>query len=156
MGRRGAVEPCMLWGPRGLQAHVFESCPQSECRLGFLTRGNSFLAGVTHPNLALDELRPMHYTKLFPTNTRPFRGLGSVAHTYLIPRGAGLEKCHLAGRVIPGPAGSQHSGRDEKQRRAGTYVCGRVVCEAAGGILVLVLCSPGKYFAWFKRGRGKT
>ncbi|MPC52673.1 hypothetical protein E2C01_046549 [Portunus trituberculatus] len=28
------------WGPRGLQAHGFESCPRSECRLG-----NGFLAG---------------------------------------------------------------------------------------------------------------
>ncbi|MPC79099.1 hypothetical protein E2C01_073612 [Portunus trituberculatus] len=27
----------MLWGPRGLQAHGFECCPRSECRLGFLT-----------------------------------------------------------------------------------------------------------------------
>ncbi|MPC16049.1 hypothetical protein E2C01_008860 [Portunus trituberculatus] len=25
----------MLWGPRGLQAHGFESCPQSECRQRF-------------------------------------------------------------------------------------------------------------------------
>ncbi|MPC49744.1 hypothetical protein E2C01_043556 [Portunus trituberculatus] len=30
----------------GFQAHRFESCPQSECRLGFLTRGNGFLAGL--------------------------------------------------------------------------------------------------------------
>ncbi|MPC77369.1 hypothetical protein E2C01_071821 [Portunus trituberculatus] len=44
-GRRGTVEPCLLWGPRGLQAHGFESCPWSECRLGFLTQGNGFLAG---------------------------------------------------------------------------------------------------------------
>ncbi|MPC92387.1 hypothetical protein E2C01_087475 [Portunus trituberculatus] len=44
VGRRGTVEPYMLWGPRGLQAHGFESCPRSECRLGFLTRGNGFLA----------------------------------------------------------------------------------------------------------------
>ncbi|MPC45449.1 hypothetical protein E2C01_039148 [Portunus trituberculatus] len=29
----------------GLQAHGFESCPRSECRLGFFTRGNGFLAG---------------------------------------------------------------------------------------------------------------
>ncbi|MPC83424.1 hypothetical protein E2C01_078133 [Portunus trituberculatus] len=29
---------------RGLQAHGFESCPRSECRLGFLTRGKGFLA----------------------------------------------------------------------------------------------------------------
>ncbi|MPC71063.1 hypothetical protein E2C01_065331 [Portunus trituberculatus] len=43
--RRGTVEPCVLWGPRGLQAHEFESCPRSVCRLGFLTRGNGFLAG---------------------------------------------------------------------------------------------------------------
>ncbi|MPC46656.1 hypothetical protein E2C01_040381 [Portunus trituberculatus] len=42
---RGTVEPCVLWGPRGLQAHGFESCPQSECRLGFLTQGNGFLEG---------------------------------------------------------------------------------------------------------------
>ncbi|MPC98552.1 hypothetical protein E2C01_093926 [Portunus trituberculatus] len=28
----------------GLQVHGFESCPRSECRLGFLTRGNGFLA----------------------------------------------------------------------------------------------------------------
>ncbi|MPC23666.1 hypothetical protein E2C01_016725 [Portunus trituberculatus] len=34
-------------GPRGLQAHGFESCPRSECRLGFLTRGNGFLADTT-------------------------------------------------------------------------------------------------------------
>ncbi|MPC13863.1 hypothetical protein E2C01_006612 [Portunus trituberculatus] len=34
----------MLWGPRGLQAHGFEACPRSECRLGFLTRGQGFLA----------------------------------------------------------------------------------------------------------------
>ncbi|MPC62569.1 hypothetical protein E2C01_056655 [Portunus trituberculatus] len=34
------------FGVRGdLQAHGFESCPRSECRLGFLTRGNGFLAG---------------------------------------------------------------------------------------------------------------
>ncbi|MPC36273.1 Serine/threonine-protein kinase NIM1 [Portunus trituberculatus] len=31
----------MLWG---LQAHGFESCLRSECRLGFLARDNSFLA----------------------------------------------------------------------------------------------------------------
>ncbi|MPC24737.1 hypothetical protein E2C01_017831 [Portunus trituberculatus] len=43
--RRGTVEPCVLWDPRGLQAHGFESCPRSECRLGFLTRGNGFLSG---------------------------------------------------------------------------------------------------------------
>ncbi|MPC68501.1 hypothetical protein E2C01_062703 [Portunus trituberculatus] len=43
-GRRGTVEPCVLWGPRGLQAHGFESCPRSE--LGFLTQGNGFLAAV--------------------------------------------------------------------------------------------------------------
>ncbi|MPC93285.1 hypothetical protein E2C01_088409 [Portunus trituberculatus] len=44
-GRRGTVEPCVLWDPRGLQAHGFESCPRSECRLGLITRGNGFLAG---------------------------------------------------------------------------------------------------------------
>ncbi|MPC51378.1 DE-cadherin [Portunus trituberculatus] len=38
------VEPCVLWGPKGLQAHGFESCPRSVCRLGFLTRGNGVLA----------------------------------------------------------------------------------------------------------------
>ncbi|MPC24697.1 hypothetical protein E2C01_017784 [Portunus trituberculatus] len=27
----------------GLQVHGFKSCPRSECRLGFLTRGNGFL-----------------------------------------------------------------------------------------------------------------
>ncbi|MPC92372.1 hypothetical protein E2C01_087458 [Portunus trituberculatus] len=43
--RRGTVEPCLLWGLKGLQALGFESCPRSECRLGFLTRGNGFLAG---------------------------------------------------------------------------------------------------------------
>ncbi|MPC94212.1 2-oxoisovalerate dehydrogenase subunit alpha, mitochondrial [Portunus trituberculatus] len=40
------MEPCVLWGPMGLQAHGFKSCPRSECRLGFLIRGNGFLAGV--------------------------------------------------------------------------------------------------------------
>ncbi|MPC88478.1 hypothetical protein E2C01_083383 [Portunus trituberculatus] len=44
-GRRGTVEPCALWGLRGLQALGFESCPRSECRMGFLIRGNAFLAG---------------------------------------------------------------------------------------------------------------
>ncbi|MPC39446.1 hypothetical protein E2C01_032984 [Portunus trituberculatus] len=44
-GRRSTVEPCVLWGPSGLQAHGFESCPHSECKLGFLTRGNGFLVG---------------------------------------------------------------------------------------------------------------
>ncbi|MPC34667.1 hypothetical protein E2C01_028063 [Portunus trituberculatus] len=39
----GTVEPCVLWG---LQAHRFESCPRSECRLGFLTQGNGFLAAM--------------------------------------------------------------------------------------------------------------
>ncbi|MPC77522.1 hypothetical protein E2C01_071979 [Portunus trituberculatus] len=39
------MEPCVLWDPRGLQAHGFESCPRSECRFGFLTKGNGFLAG---------------------------------------------------------------------------------------------------------------
>ncbi|MPC64098.1 hypothetical protein E2C01_058209 [Portunus trituberculatus] len=43
-GRRGTVEPCVLRDPRALQAHGFESCPRSECRLGFLTQGNGFLA----------------------------------------------------------------------------------------------------------------
>ncbi|MPC31347.1 Protein wntless [Portunus trituberculatus] len=28
---RGTVGPCVLWGPRGLQAHGFESYPLSEC-----------------------------------------------------------------------------------------------------------------------------
>ncbi|MPC91420.1 hypothetical protein E2C01_086456 [Portunus trituberculatus] len=45
MGRCGTVEPCALWDPRGLQAHGFKSCPRSECKLGFLTWGKSFLAG---------------------------------------------------------------------------------------------------------------
>ncbi|MPC76946.1 hypothetical protein E2C01_071383 [Portunus trituberculatus] len=45
MGRCGTVEPCALWGPRGLQVHGFESCSWSECRLGFLIWGNGFLAG---------------------------------------------------------------------------------------------------------------
>ncbi|MPC76077.1 hypothetical protein E2C01_070480 [Portunus trituberculatus] len=39
------MEPCVLLGLRGLQAHGFESCRRSECRLGFLTLGNGFLAG---------------------------------------------------------------------------------------------------------------
>ncbi|MPC39712.1 hypothetical protein E2C01_033259 [Portunus trituberculatus] len=39
------LEPCALWGLRGLQAHGFESCSRSECRLGFLTRNKSLLAG---------------------------------------------------------------------------------------------------------------
>ncbi|MPC99710.1 hypothetical protein E2C01_095140 [Portunus trituberculatus] len=30
---------------RALGSEGFESCPRSECRLGFLTRGNGFLAG---------------------------------------------------------------------------------------------------------------
>ncbi|MPC42853.1 Kinesin-like protein Klp10A [Portunus trituberculatus] len=36
----------MLWGLRGLQAHRFESCPRSECSLGFLTQGNGFLTAI--------------------------------------------------------------------------------------------------------------
>ncbi|MPC58358.1 hypothetical protein E2C01_052360 [Portunus trituberculatus] len=49
---RGTVEPCVLWGQRGLQPHGFESCPRSECRLGFLTQGSGFLAGsnIGHGN----------------------------------------------------------------------------------------------------------
>ncbi|MPC26376.1 Metabotropic glutamate receptor [Portunus trituberculatus] len=39
IANRVTVEPCALWGPRGLQAHGFESCPRSECRLGFLAGG---------------------------------------------------------------------------------------------------------------------
>ncbi|MPC91848.1 hypothetical protein E2C01_086909 [Portunus trituberculatus] len=42
---RQTVEPCVLWSLRGLQVHGFESSPRSECRLGFLTRGNGLLAG---------------------------------------------------------------------------------------------------------------
>ncbi|MPC85402.1 hypothetical protein E2C01_080174 [Portunus trituberculatus] len=30
---------------RALGSHGFESCPRSECRLGFLTQGNGFLVG---------------------------------------------------------------------------------------------------------------
>ncbi|MPC99695.1 hypothetical protein E2C01_095123 [Portunus trituberculatus] len=44
-GRHSTVEPCVLWGLRGLQAQGFKSCPRSECRLGFLTWGNGFLEG---------------------------------------------------------------------------------------------------------------
>ncbi|MPC38196.1 hypothetical protein E2C01_031700 [Portunus trituberculatus] len=33
------------FGIRGVSKHEFEFCPRSECRLGFLTRGNGFLAG---------------------------------------------------------------------------------------------------------------
>ncbi|MPC95089.1 hypothetical protein E2C01_090285 [Portunus trituberculatus] len=34
------------FGVRGVSKRTgFESCPRSECRLGFLTRGSSFLAG---------------------------------------------------------------------------------------------------------------
>ncbi|MPC90923.1 hypothetical protein E2C01_085927 [Portunus trituberculatus] len=39
------MEPCLLWDPRGLKAHGFQSCPRTKCRLGFLTWGNGFLAG---------------------------------------------------------------------------------------------------------------
>ncbi|MPC36624.1 hypothetical protein E2C01_030090 [Portunus trituberculatus] len=42
-GRHGTVEPCVLWDPRDLQALGFESWPRSEYRLGFLTKGKSFL-----------------------------------------------------------------------------------------------------------------
>ncbi|MPC82629.1 hypothetical protein E2C01_077305 [Portunus trituberculatus] len=42
--RRSTVDSYALWGLRGLQAHGFEFCPRSECRLGFLTRGSGFLA----------------------------------------------------------------------------------------------------------------
>ncbi|MPC28104.1 hypothetical protein E2C01_021299 [Portunus trituberculatus] len=45
MVKAAVVQWNHAWGPRGLQAHGFESCPRSECRLGFLTRGNGFLAG---------------------------------------------------------------------------------------------------------------
>ncbi|MPC34661.1 hypothetical protein E2C01_028056 [Portunus trituberculatus] len=41
----GAVEQCVLWALKGLKVDGFESCPRSECRVGFLTWGNSFLAG---------------------------------------------------------------------------------------------------------------
>ncbi|MPC46946.1 Sialin [Portunus trituberculatus] len=47
------TEPCALWDPRGLQAHGFESCPWSECRLGFLTQGNGFLAARINPRHTL-------------------------------------------------------------------------------------------------------
>ncbi|MPC87308.1 hypothetical protein E2C01_082166 [Portunus trituberculatus] len=43
-GSQGCCK-CVRWGPRGLQAHGFKSCPRSECRLGFLTRGSGLLAG---------------------------------------------------------------------------------------------------------------
>ncbi|MPC98936.1 hypothetical protein E2C01_094324 [Portunus trituberculatus] len=39
------VPAVVLWDPRGLQAHGFESRLRSECRLGFLTQGNGVLAG---------------------------------------------------------------------------------------------------------------
>ncbi|MPC66778.1 hypothetical protein E2C01_060931 [Portunus trituberculatus] len=39
----------MLSGPRGHQAHEFESCPRSECRLGFLTLGNGFPSDRRYP-----------------------------------------------------------------------------------------------------------
>ncbi|MPC46093.1 hypothetical protein E2C01_039802 [Portunus trituberculatus] len=56
-GRSGTVEPCVLWGPSGLQAHGFEFYPRSTCRLGFLTRGNGFLSG---------ELSDRRYPKKYP------------------------------------------------------------------------------------------
>ncbi|MPC62644.1 hypothetical protein E2C01_056733 [Portunus trituberculatus] len=39
----------------GLQVHRFESCPRSECRLGFLTQGNGFLAGRRHPRISREQ-----------------------------------------------------------------------------------------------------
>ncbi|MPC63969.1 Mitochondrial inner membrane protease subunit 1 [Portunus trituberculatus] len=48
LNRCGTAEPCVLWGPRDLHAHGFESCPQSECRLGLLSRGNGFLVPKGH------------------------------------------------------------------------------------------------------------
>ncbi|MPD02639.1 hypothetical protein E2C01_098235 [Portunus trituberculatus] len=62
----GTVEPCVLWGPRGLQAHGFESCPWSERRLGFLTRDNGFLAA--HGSVKGECLRSHH-------PSTPFRGV---------------------------------------------------------------------------------
>ncbi|MPC34336.1 hypothetical protein E2C01_027721 [Portunus trituberculatus] len=41
----GASGTMRALGSEGLQAHEFESCPRSECSLGFITRGNGFLAG---------------------------------------------------------------------------------------------------------------
>ncbi|MPC62643.1 hypothetical protein E2C01_056732 [Portunus trituberculatus] len=37
LGRSGTVEPCMLWGPMGLQVHRFQSCPRSS--VGWASRG---------------------------------------------------------------------------------------------------------------------
>ncbi|MPC65373.1 hypothetical protein E2C01_059507 [Portunus trituberculatus] len=60
-GRRGTVETCLLWGPRGLQAQGFESYPRSECRLGFLTRGNrvGFEIGGTPKNIPFSQQIPV-------------------------------------------------------------------------------------------------
>ncbi|MPD03468.1 hypothetical protein E2C01_099108 [Portunus trituberculatus] len=47
---------CAL-GSEGSLSARFESCPRPECRLGFLTRGNGFLAGG---------LRDRRYPKKYP------------------------------------------------------------------------------------------
>ncbi|MPC42059.1 hypothetical protein E2C01_035671 [Portunus trituberculatus] len=62
----GICKPCVLWGPRGLQVHGFESCPQSKCSLGFLTRGNGFLAATLSRTRghSLKILVPHHSTEV--------------------------------------------------------------------------------------------
>ncbi|MPC22811.1 hypothetical protein E2C01_015837 [Portunus trituberculatus] len=68
----GAVEPGVLWGLRGLQAHGFKSCPRSECRLGFLTWGNGFLAALTMPSAEF--LLKVDVWQLFMTSPKETNG----------------------------------------------------------------------------------
>ncbi|MPC30382.1 hypothetical protein E2C01_023647 [Portunus trituberculatus] len=48
---------------KGLQAHGFESCPRSECKLGFLILGNGFLAGILTSH-AIHDLGRFHIHKI--------------------------------------------------------------------------------------------
>ncbi|MPC17515.1 UNC93-like protein [Portunus trituberculatus] len=67
----GKLEPCVLCGPRGLQAHGFESCPRSECRKS--------LPRVRKPNLHMDRGQD--------SNPCAWRPLGSQStHDSTVPR----------------------------------------------------------------------
>ncbi|MPC17686.1 hypothetical protein E2C01_010550 [Portunus trituberculatus] len=92
LGRRGTVELCVLWGPRGLQAHEFESCPWSKCKLGFLTQGNGFLAGKGNKIAIKGQLRggtyflvpALNFSRQFVVVFAKFREFGALFFQMLL------------------------------------------------------------------------
>ncbi|MPC32753.1 hypothetical protein E2C01_026082 [Portunus trituberculatus] len=148
-----------------LAAHGFESCPLSECRLGFLTQGNGFLAGTLNGYGQVGGIKALSLYATgqsgltLPLQARPAPGseVWPSSASPLLPQ---VREPAAAACVSP-----RHSNIEIKKRRIRFHSCPRSATfslgsgpprrTSSGSVLALrgiaslteTLASPGAYLA---------